>query len=302
MKKFLFSITLLTLSLFTFISCSETPATPTTPPNIILIGSDGFSSTVIRKNPGAFPNIEKLMQEGSYTLERRSVLPSSSSVNWASMLMGAGPEIHGYTTWGSQTPELPSRVIGKYGIFPSITGLIGDNYPEAKMGCAYTWSTIGCLYEQEPVSWNFNAPDDQALTEQICSYIENEKPLFSFISFGEPDGIGHGIGWETEEFIEGCKVIDKYVGDIINSVKEAGMYDNSVIIFTSDHGGIGTGHGGKTMDEMEAPFIVAGKGIKKGFNITESVMVFDCASTIAHILNMEQPQVWIGRPVMSIFE
>ena len=61
---------------------------------VVLIGSDGFSSAVVRAHPGAFPNIEKLMREGSYTLERRSVLPSSSAVNWASMLMGAGPELH----------------------------------------------------------------------------------------------------------------------------------------------------------------------------------------------------------------
>ena len=55
---------------------------------VVLIGSDGFSSDVVRAHPGAFPNIEALMKNGSYTLERRSVLPSSSAVNWASMLMG----------------------------------------------------------------------------------------------------------------------------------------------------------------------------------------------------------------------
>lgn len=51
------------------------------------------------------------MDAGCYTLKKRSVLPSSSAVNWASMFMGAGPELHGYTEWGSKTPELPSRVV-----------------------------------------------------------------------------------------------------------------------------------------------------------------------------------------------
>ena len=31
-------------------------------------------------------------------------------------------------------------------------------------------------------------------------------------------------------------------------------------------------------------------------------MVFDCAPTIGHIFSIDQPQVWIGRPVMSVFE
>ena len=60
------------------------------------------------------------MQKGCYTLKKRSVLPSSSAVNWASMFNGAGPEIHGYTEWGSRTPEIPSMVTNEHGIFPTI--------------------------------------------------------------------------------------------------------------------------------------------------------------------------------------
>lgn len=60
------------------------------------------------------------MNDGSYTLTKRSVLPSSSAVNWASMFMGAGPELHGYTTWNSSTPDLPSKELSKDGIFPTV--------------------------------------------------------------------------------------------------------------------------------------------------------------------------------------
>ena len=62
------------------------------------------------------------MREGSYTLNVGVYCLPSSAVNWASMLMGAGPELHGYTTWGSEVPDLPSRVIGKYGLFPGFAG------------------------------------------------------------------------------------------------------------------------------------------------------------------------------------
>lgn len=63
------------------------------------------------------PNVKSLMAEGCYTLQKRAVLPSSSAVNWATMFMGACPELHGYTTWGSRTPEIPSRVVSKNNIF-----------------------------------------------------------------------------------------------------------------------------------------------------------------------------------------
>ena len=70
------------------------------------------------------PNIKRLMQGVAYTLKKRAVLPSLSAVNWASMFMGAGPELHGYTEWGSKTPELPSRVVTENNIFPTIFGLL----------------------------------------------------------------------------------------------------------------------------------------------------------------------------------
>lgn len=269
---------------------------------VVLIGSDGFSSAVVRAHPGAFPNIEKMMKNGSYTLERRSVLPSSSAVNWASMLMGAGPELHGYTTWGSKTPDLPSRVVGKYGLFPGICGLLRDARPEAVIACGYNWETIGCLYEQKAANINYHASSDARLADSMCHYIEHDRPTFTFISFGEPDGVGHAEGWESEAYLNMCKTIDGFVGDIMQTLEKTGMMDDAIVIFTADHGGTGKGHGGITMKEMESPFIVYGKGIRSDWEIPESVMVFDCAPTIGHVFSLTQPQVWIGRPVMSVFK
>ena len=71
--------------------------------HVVLIGLDGWGAYSVPK--ADIPHIKQLMAEGSYTLEKRSVLPSSSAVNWASMFMGAGPELHGYTEWASKTPE-----------------------------------------------------------------------------------------------------------------------------------------------------------------------------------------------------
>ena len=77
--------------------------------HVFLIGLDGWGAYSVEK--AEMPNVKTLMDAGCYTLKKRSVLPSSSAVNWASMFMGAGPELHGYTEWGSKTPELPYRVL-----------------------------------------------------------------------------------------------------------------------------------------------------------------------------------------------
>ena len=59
--------------------------------------------------------------------------------------------------------------------------------------------------------------------------------------------------------------LDNSLKQILNAVEEAGIMDETVIIVTSDHGGIDKGHGGMTMDEMERPVVFYGKNIKKNF-------------------------------------
>lgn len=271
--------------------------------HVVLIGSDGFGAFIFNKHKGSFPNLENLMKEGSSTLEMRSVLPSSSAVNWASILMGAGPELHGYTEWGSKTPELPSRVIGDYGIFPGIFGQMRLKYPRAETGVIYSWEGIGYLYEKDAVNFNkLEKDDDIAVLNTATQYLKDKRPVLSFIYFSQPDGAGHSIGWDSPEYLEACKKIDSYVGQIVQTLKGTGMYDDAIIIFTADHGGVEKGHGGKTMQEMQVPYIVVGKPVKKGYTISESTMVYDNAATIRYILGFGQPQVWTGRPIMSIFK
>lgn len=96
--------------------------------------------------------------------------------------------------------------------------------------------------------------------------------------------------------------LDNCLAQIIHAVEEAGILDDSVIMVVSDHGGIEKGHGGKTMEEMQTPIVFWGKGIKKGHYIPESTMIYDIAGTLAYMLDVEQPQVWIARPIQSIFE
>jgi len=63
--------------------------------HVVLVGFDGFGAYALPK--AEMPNLKQMMQEGTYSTHVRTVLPSSSAVNWASMLMGAGPTTHGYT-------------------------------------------------------------------------------------------------------------------------------------------------------------------------------------------------------------
>ena len=55
--------------------------------HVILIGMDGLGAYAMEKADN--PVMKQMMAGGSWTLKARSVLPSSSAVNWASMSVGS---------------------------------------------------------------------------------------------------------------------------------------------------------------------------------------------------------------------
>ena len=317
----LLSATIAAITALALMSAPAPAATPTSPfsaptvshrkdvrapkaSHVILIGLDGWGAYSLPK--ADMPNVKALMDQGCWTLAKRSVLPSSSAINWASMFMGAPTEIHGYTQWGSRTPELPSRVTGRNGIFPTIFQICRDEMPSAETACLYEWDGIKYLVDTLSLSHHAMVPPDSiftsALATMACNYILAKKPALLAVCFDNPDHVGHTDGHDTPAYYAELSRLDAEIGRIIDAIKDAGIYDDTVIILTADHGGTGTGHGGATLAEMETPFIIAGKGIRAGGEFSESMMQYDVASTIAAILGLRQPQVWTGRPMTQVFE
>lgn len=294
------------IALVAFASCGQAPKAgkKQIAAHVIYIGLDGWGSYSVDK--ANMPNVKALMAEGCYTLQKRAVLPSSSGVNWASMFMGSTPEPHGYTTWNSANHEIPERVILKNNIFPTMFQLLRDAQPEAEIGCIYEWDGIKYVIDTLSTSHHALVPSEKIYTSEMkdmsVKYIKEKKPVLGAFIFDNPDHVGHATGHDTPEYYANLTELDGYVGEIIQATKDAGIYEKCIFIVTSDHGGINKGHGGKTLEEINTPFIIAGKGIKKGGEFQESMMQFDCAPTVLHIFGLEGPQVWVGRAMTQVFE
>ena len=270
----------------------------------VLIALDGWGAYSVSK--GNIPHIKNLMEQGSYTLHKRCVFPSASSINWASMFMGVGTELHGYTKWGSKTPEIPSRVVNEHNISPTIFSIMREQYPNAEIGVLHEWEGIKYLVDTLALSHRGQAPsyDDypEALCEMAETYIKDKKPALVAVCFDQLDHVGHKSGHDTQEYYNCLHTLDGYIGRIIQAIKDAGIWDDTIIMLTADHGGINKGHGGITLEEVEIPFIIAGKNIKQSGEFQESMMQFDTAATIAYVFRLEQPQVWTGRPMKQVFK
>lgn len=273
--------------------------------NVVLIAIDGWGAYSV-PNAHDIPNIRYFMDNGCYTLKDRSVLESSSAINWASMFMGVPTEIHGYTTWGSRSPEIPPLHVNSHGIGQTIFSVVREQLPKAETACYFEWDGIKYLVDTLAISNFYEAKgydnDHRMLCTHASNYIKQHKPKFMAICFDQLDHTGHGKGHDTPDYYNTLADIDLQIGQIVEAIKEAGMWQNTIVILTADHGGINKTHGGISLREMEIPFIIWGKGIRKGQVLTEQMMQYDCAATIAEALGLERPATWRGVPAYSAFE
>ncbi|WP_069658999.1 alkaline phosphatase family protein [Arcticibacter eurypsychrophilus] len=301
--KVLFSNILILLAIscvsFTF---THDEGSPEGIKHVIIIGIDGMSVSGLQK--AKTPVMDRMISQGSMVLKVRTVLPSVSSPNWASILLGAGPEQHGVTNndWKIDDHLLEPVVFDSNNRFPSIFSIIREQIPNAETGSVYEWEGFGRLYQQSAVSYDhhFSTPDSTATEFQ--DYILKKKPLFAFMHLDLVDGAGHESGHGTEAYFKAISKADSLIGNVLNSIKEAGIDSNTLVIITSDHGGIGYGHGGNTPEETVVPLVFYGKGVKKGYTIKQQVYQYDVAATVAFALKVVPPYAWIGRPVKAAFE
>jgi hypothetical protein len=289
-------------SLWPYATKAQTGTLERKPKHVIVIGFDGLSPDGLAH--AATPNFHKIMKEGAYSLHARAVLPSSSSTNWATMVMGAGPEQHGITSndWEKDTFTLPAIVQGDDFLFPTVFSLINNQIPNAEIGAIYHWDGFGRLFEKSAVDYDVNPKTEEETATVASAYIIAKKPTFTFIHFDHVDHAGHEFGHGTPAYYQSVEKADVLLGTLFQAIKKAGIADETMVIITSDHGGIGHGHGGESLQEVEIPFIVWGKSIKKNLEIKTPVYQYDNAATVAYALGVSIPTAWVGKPVLNVFE
>jgi predicted AlkP superfamily pyrophosphatase or phosphodiesterase len=270
--------------------------------HVVIIGCDGMSPDGVREAHS--PVMRRMMREGSFTLHARGVMPTDSSPNWASMIMGAGPEQHGVTSndWETNKYEIEPIARGSGGMFPTIFGQLRAQRPAAVIDCFHDWDGFGRLFERQALNKieDSDGPTNAAL--HAIEYIKKEKPDFTFIHFDHVDHAGHHSGHGTPEYYAAVDVADKLIGMILDGIEQAGIADSTVVLVTADHGGVGKSHGKATMAELEIPWILYGHGVKVGHEITTPLNTYDTAVTVAYILGIKPHPAWIGKPITDAFQ
>ena len=265
--------------------------------HVIVIGVDGLSPDGVMH--ADTPTLDDMMANGAWSLHARGVMPTTSGANWASILDGAGPEQHGVTSNDWQVGEFnfPTSVTGSGGFFPSIFQILTDQHPEWEVGSVYHWEGFGNLYDRRFVDYDVHGESEDQTAALATAYIKARRPRFLFVHFDHVDHAGHEYGHGTPQYYEAVAKADRLIAEVRQATVEAGIAGDTVILVTSDHGGVGKGHGGETLAELEIPWIASGQGITRGAELDLPINTFDTPATAAWLLGVDIPYAWLGRPV-----
>lgn len=297
----LFSYLSLCLSAL-LISCAGQSGPTPRAKHVILLGFDAMSARGIQR--AHTPTFNYMIENGAVSIKARCMRPTSSSQNWASMVTGANIEMHGVTEndWEPDKKIIDPAVKNKKGLFPTIFDDIKAQRPDAKVYLFYEWTGQDRMYDVSVADKAVTGLDyDQTILQAIDAFFQ-DKPEFLFVSINQPDHVGHEAGHESKEYLDTITHFDSIVGGLIERLKAENMLDETVVIVTADHGGLGKSHGGDSEAEREIPIILFGGDVTKGKVMECTNLICDIAATVGGLLGVELPQECVGKFIQEAFE
>ncbi len=137
-------------------------------------------------------------------------------------------------------------------------------------------------------------PEEMILPENISDDMENSPYLRTkkgtSKSYSDPEKIKYFIS----EYYAMVKEVDDWVGEILDKLEELGLAENTLVVFTSDHGEMLGGHGlrGKFNfyeESSHVPMMIRFPGrIKEGIIVDSPVSNIDLFATILDYLEMPE--------------
>jgi predicted AlkP superfamily pyrophosphatase or phosphodiesterase len=267
----------------------------TTVSNAIVIGIASLMGKAITIPGNAF---EQIVKDGDSTANARSVMPSTSMPNWASILYGAGPEEHGivYDNWNPAN-QLVSRACGT-GYFPSMFEVAKSQKSDIVTGAFYAKNLSALLNPQTLDAYTYN-PQDSVVVDTAIRHLEKnaQKSNLIFIQLEELATEVKTTNYGTPSYYSAVRQADLQVLRVLDKIKSLNLHDKTLVIITSDKGGVpSTANEGSMFPHcMEVPFLMYGPMVKKGA-LTSHIRNLDVAATALTALGMAKfPKCWISK-------
>ncbi len=241
---------------------------------VILVTIDGFPARMFADPKTHAPNLRALAREGVAAEGMKVSTPSVTWPNHTTLVTGAHPRKHsvlfnGVVARGAAGAPLridPNVTAAQLVAVPSLfdalraAGLrtagvnwpctrssksIDDDFPDSPN--MVTFMTPGLRTElvaegilgSEKQEWfaALRQPQNDAVwTKTACHLIGKRQPHFMAFHLLNTDSTHHKYGPETMASHTALALADRFVGDVMAAVREAGNWERTAFIVTSDHG------------------------------------------------------------------
>lgn len=235
-------------------------------PKVLFIGIDGVRYDALKQ--ANTPNIDDLSKNGLFTYDSWHCGITSSGASWSSMMTGVWEQKHKVTSNSYNNAD--------FATYPYFPNRAKECDPSLKAVEIITWDPMN-----DPTNSNngagyvYNSGFDQsidagthsqgAVTAATKIQMKDADLDILFIHYDEVDATGHGSGFDPNNpaYINAIQQVDKEIGEVVAALKARPTYaqEDWMILLTTDHGGVGTGHGGNTNTERHIWWIASGDNV-----------------------------------------
>lgn len=224
------------------------------PHRVLMIGIDGCRPDALMA--ANTPTLDSLMSSGTFSLHARTIYPTWSGPGWSSMLTGVWYTKHGVTD-------------------NTFSGANFTSYPhffnrvEAFDSSLYTAS----ICQWAPVNdYIVNLADlisnpglGIGVATTAANLLSAQDPDVVFLHFDDVDHEGHASGFSPTNplYLSAIEGVDGHVRTVLKALRARPTFalENWLVLVSTDHGGIGTSHGGNTEEEKTIFLILSGGGL-----------------------------------------
>ena len=260
---------------------------------VIVFGLDGIGNAPKNLN---IPNLNKIIQNGLYTFNGRTMFPPISGECWGTIIHGVEPTKHGLNNdiameklWPYESP------------YPSMFKIIKNKIPDSKLASFCNWNAINTGIIEENLDMIKDTGSDEELTQKVVNYLKENDPTLLFLVYDDCDHAGHDYGYFTKPYFDQIEKTDQEVGKVMEILEKKNMLNDSLLVLVTDHGGGGVDPKDHMYDhplDMTVCFACSGPNVPH--KEIENYTVEDAPSIILSALGIEKPSGWKGRTLDEI--
>lgn len=300
MRRLLFLLVAATL-----VACGNDAGTgdPGTPKSkhVLVIGVDGLLVDVLQQ--ASTPNFDELVADGAVTydafaggvLGTPTEQATYSGPGWSSILTGVWVDKHGVTD--------NSFMGARYDAYPHFFARLREQKADAYLSSFASWQVINfVIVESAEVDEVFtplvptSLEADLAVTAAVVEHMAEQTPDVAFVHLDEVDHQGHVAGYSPmiAEYVDAVETVDAQIGEMLDAVRARETYPSEdwLVVVTTDHGGIGIGHGGQTDEERTIFLIASGPSVPDALVISPGPGHTAVPATVMKHLGLSVDEAW----------